>query len=100
MKKEGDRKICQECKSKGINIEIVCKKITFKGEERLSYRNPDGSAHFDIELDDNGQPKLDKKGYVILTHTPTIKTELDIWKEEMEDRMRRVEKEVGIICLD
>jgi len=87
MKKEGDRKICEECKSQGINIEIVCKRIIFKGEERLSFRNPDGSAHFNpIEQPD---------GSIVFEHTPTIKTPLEVWQDEVEERISKIERQLG-----
>ena len=92
MKKEGDRKICQFCKLQGINVEIVCKKVKYQGEERLSWRNADSSPHF--------SPVEDKDGRVTFEHTPTVRTELQVWQEEMEERIRRVEREVGIQCLE
>lgn len=92
MKKEGDRKICQFCKLQGINSEIVCKLVKYQGEERLSWRNADGSSHF--------SPVEDKDGHVTFEHTPTIRTQLDIWQQEMEERIRRIEREVGIVCLE
>lgn len=88
-KKEGDRKICPECKAEGINIEIVCKKITFKGEERLSWRNPDSSPHF--------SPTEDLEGNVTFEHTPTVFTPLEIWQQEIEERLARIERTSGII---
>ena len=88
-KKEGDRKICPECKAEGINIEIICKKITFKGEERLSWRNPDGSAHFD--------PVENPDKTVTFVHVPTVFTPLEIWQQEIEERLARIERTSGII---
>lgn len=81
MKKEGDRKICQECE-----IEIHVVKRTFQGVETLRWCNPDGSAHFYVDEE--------TKQYV---HTPTAKTKNDIWRQEIEERLARVEKQVGII---
>lgn len=92
MKQEGDRKICQECKDNGIDIEIVCKKITFQGEDRLSWRNPDGSAHFNVEEDQDGK--------ITFVHTPTVLTAEEIWKSEIEDRLSRIERSLGIQCLE
>lgn len=92
MKQEGDRKICPECKANGIDIEIVCKKITFQGEERLSWRNPDSSPHF--------SPEEDETGKVTFLHTPTVKTPLEVWQMEMEERIIRIERSLGIQCLE
>jgi len=92
MKKEGDRKICQECKANGIDIEIVCKKITFQGEERLSWRNPDGSPHFNVEEDGSGK--------VTFIHTPTVLTPQEVRMMEFEERLARVERSLGIQCVE
>lgn len=81
MKKEGDRKICGECK-----VEIICKRITDTAGERLSWRNVDGSPHF--AFDD------ETKSFI---HTPTINTERDIWREEIEERLARLEHDAGIV---
>jgi hypothetical protein len=89
LKREGDRKICSECQVNGINIEIVCKKITFKGDERLSWRNPDGSPHFDFV------EHLD--GTVTYPHTPTVLTPLEVWQSEIEERLASIERSTGII---
>ena len=80
MKKEGDRKICLEC-----SVEIHVEKRNDSFGERLSWRNADGSAHFTIE---EGQ----------LIHTPTNKK--DGWKMEIEDRLERIEKELGIVRVE
>ena len=78
MKKEGDRKICVECQ-----IEIhVERKVDTMGE-RLSWRNPDGSAHFSLE---DGQ----------FVHTPTKYTTNDLRIMELEDRISRLERQIGI----
>jgi hypothetical protein len=92
MKQEGDRKICQFCKLQGINTEIICKKIIFEGEERLSWRNPDGSAHF--------SPIEDKDHHVTFEHTPTVKTALEVWQMEIEEKIREIQRQVGIQCLE
>lgn len=89
QKQEGQRMICPECKANGIDIEIVCKKIVFQGEERLSWRNPDSSAHFN--------PEEDQFGKVTFVHTPTVLTSEEIWKSEIEDRLARVERQLGIM---
>lgn len=39
-----NRKICQECK-----IEIHQEVKSYNGEEKMSWRNPDGSPHFYYE---------------------------------------------------
>ena len=89
MKKEGDRKICEYCKAQGITIEIHCAKIMFKGEEKLSWRNPDGSAHFDYNPDIDGYE-----------HVPTRRTMEDVRFMELEDRVDRIEKLVGIVRVE
>lgn len=84
MKKEGDRKICQECK-----IEIHVIKVNDSFGERLRWSNPDNSSHFTVDEE--------TKQYV---HTPTKATKEDIRFEEFEERLRRVERELGIPCLE
>lgn len=82
MKQEGDRKICHDC-----DVEIHVEKRNDSFGERLSWRNADGSAHFTIE---EGQ----------LVHTPTKTTKHDIWRQEIEDRLERIEKELGIVRVE
>lgn len=84
MKKEGDRKICKEC-----NIEIHVAKLRYQGEERLSWRNPDGTSHFEY--------LEDEKKFV---HTPTVLTPLEMWQSEIEERIVRVERMNGIVRVD
>jgi len=81
MKKEGDRKICQECQ-----IEIHVRKVTDSFGERLRWSNPDGSSHFMVDEETHQ--------YV---HTPTKATKSDLRFEEIEDRLARIEKELGIV---
>ena len=83
MKKtEGARMICQDCQ-----VEIHCEKIVFQGEERLSWRNADGSAHYSIEENR-------------LVHTPTMRTKYDVELMEVKDRLERIEKELGIVRVE
>ena len=84
MKREGDRRICQECE-----IEIHVVRINDSFGERLRWSNPDGSAHFSVDEE--------TKQYV---HTPTVKTKNDIWRMEIEDRLERIEKELGIVRVE
>lgn len=93
QKEESDRKICKVCQTNGINSEIICKKMR---DGSLSWRNFDGSAHFYPELDDLGNVKEDKNGHVIFNHTPIVKTPLEIWQQEIEERLARVERTSGI----
>lgn len=79
QKQEGARKICKDC-----NTQIICKRITFQGEERLSWRNPDGSAHFEY----NEETKQ-------FDHTPTTLTSDQVWKSEIEERLVFLERQFG-----
>lgn len=81
LKQEGQTIICKKC-----NVQIKCKKITFQGEERLSWRNWDGSAHFGKNVE-TGETE----------HYPIVKTALEGWQMEIEDRISRVERQVGIM---
>lgn len=84
MKKEGDRKVCVDCQ-----IEVHVERIVFRGEERLSWRNPDGSAHFEYDEE--------KKTFL---HTPTKSTPQDIRIEEIEERLARCERQLGIVRVE
>lgn len=86
IKQEGARMICKFCQSNGINAEIICKKMK---DGRLSWRNADGSSHFSAE--DDG------KGNVTFVHTPTIGTAEDIKFQEIDDRLGRIERQLGIM---
>ena len=79
MKQEGDRRICKEC-----NVEIHVERRNDSFGERLSWRNADGSAHFS------------KDGEQII-HTPTKSTPEDVWKEEIEERLLKMERKLGIM---
>jgi len=87
-KQEGDRKICQVCQKQGINSEIHVEKVSDKFGERLSWKNSDGSSHFAAE---------EENGLVTFIHVPTIKTENDVRFMELEDRISRIERQVGIM---
>lgn len=94
IKQEGARMICKECKSNGINAEIICKKMK---DGNLSWRNFDGSAHFYPELDELGNVKENAEGHVIFIHTPITKTPLEIWQQEIEEKIARLERTTGIM---
>ena len=67
-----ERKICQECK-----IEIHQEVKSYNGEEKLSWRNPDGSPHYFFE---------DGK----FVHTPTRDGYLEV-------RLKTLEAEVAAL---
>ena len=94
QKQEGDRRICSECQTNGINSEIICKKMK---DGNLSWRNFDGSAHFYPVLDDLGNVKEDESGHVMFEHCPITKTPLEVWQQEIEERLARVERTTGIM---
>ena len=65
-------------------IEIHVVKVNDSFGERLRWSNPDGSSHFMVDEE--------TKQYV---HTPTKATENDIWKQEMEERLARLERVIS-----
>lgn len=81
LKEEGATMHCNKC-----DVQLKCKRITFQGEERLSWRNWDGSAHYG-KNEDTGE----------IEHYPIKKTQLEGWQMEIEDRIARVERQVGIM---
>lgn len=80
LKQEGATMICKKC-----NVQVKCVKITFQGEERLSWRNWDGSAHYG---------KNEETGEI--EHYPIVKSVLEIWQQEVEERLMRIERQMGI----
>ena len=42
---EGQKQICPDCKADGRDIEIHAENKPYQGQDRLSWRNPDGSSH-------------------------------------------------------
>jgi len=81
LKEEGATMVCTKC-----NVKLKCKRITFQGEEGLSWRNWDGSAHYG-KNEETGQ----------IEHYPIVKTELEIWQQEIEERLIRAERQLGIM---
>lgn len=84
LKEEGATMHCKKC-----DVQLKCKRITFQGEERLSWRNWDGSAHYG---------KNEETGEI--EHYPIVKTALEGWQMEMEERIIRIERSLGIQCLE
>ena len=86
QKVEGARKICTDCKNNGINIEIHCVKVSDSFGERLTWKNPDNSSHFYY----NEETEM-------FEHTPTVMTPLEVWQSEMEERLSRIERQMGLV---
>jgi len=72
MPQANERKICQQCR-----IEIHTERVEFNGDEKYSWRNPDGSPHFFYE---DGQ----------FIHTPTQWGYLDVRLKEIEAKLDSV----------
>lgn len=84
LKKEGDRKLCTECQ-----IEIHVRKINDRFGERLRWCNPDGSPHFYFD-EETGN----------FEHMPTKASAEDIRIDELEERVSRLERQIGIVRVE
>lgn len=78
LKEEGARMVCKTCQ-----VEIHCKRMH---DDRLSWRNADGSSHW-IKNEETGQ----------FEHCPTKMTPMEVWQSEIEERLARIERQMGIM---
>ena len=85
----GEKKTCQVCKEKGFTVEINAVESEYQGNKRLSWKNPDGTAH--IKRQDDGtwmHTRLTTAPEQSKLITQTISPELDEIIQGCEKQMK------------
>ena len=85
----GEKKTCPVCKEEGFTVEITAVESEYQGNKRLSWKNPDGTAH--IKRQDDGtwmHTRLTTAPEQSKLITQTISPELDEIIQGCEKQMK------------